>query len=183
MATGTGEAKLGADDEEDGADEDGEDGADEDGEDGADEDGEDGAGDEDSAAEGLAAAEEDAGVGPPEPLFPLAFAVMTVAATAAATTPATAASTHLGNRGTTTRMPDRCVGASGFGGSAVIAKVLGSGRPNHRNGPYTATGTSASLPGATSTAPGMLSRNPSARSVGFSMIRSGTLPRLSSVMW
>ena len=75
------------------------------------------------------------------PLFPTSFAVRIMPATAAAASPA-AAGTHRGNSGVTIRVPDRRVGASGFGGSAMIEKVLGSGRPNHRRVPYTDTGTS-----------------------------------------
>ena len=81
------------------------------------------------------------------------------------------------------RVPDKRVGASGFGGSAMTEKVLGSGRPIHRRDPYTDIGTSATLPGASSATAGTLSRNPSATSVGLSAILSGTLPRLSNVMW
>src|SRR5215471_68465 len=63
------------------------------------------------------------------------FGPTVAAATAATASPATATGTHLGNSGTTTRVPGKRAGASGFGGSATIEKVLGSGLPTRRHGP------------------------------------------------
>lgn len=117
----------------------------------------------------------------PDPPGPFEFSTNPVPTTAAASRPA-AAGTQRGNSGTKIRVPDRRVAASGFGASALIEKDLGSGRPNQRRDPYTETGTSTTLPGGRSAKVGTPIRSPSAASAGFSVTRSGTLPRLSKVI-
>jgi hypothetical protein len=164
------EAEAEDDEDEDDEDED-EDDADED-EDDADEDLE-----ADEGAEGAEDELDGGGRGAP---CAVSFGTSTAPTAPTAISPAAAAGTQRGNSGTTMRVPDKRVTASGFGGSATIEKVLDSGRPNHRRLPYTETGTSITCPGATSANAGTPSRSPSATSVGPSAIRSGTLPRLFS---